>query len=317
MKKLGLLFIVLIMSVMFAVSASAVLATSIELPTTITIYVDEPIYLNPTITPENATNKSFTIKGSDYTYTYKEFILGGLLGTITKTDVCKFSDYIDVNSSGRINGRKATVTPKSDEPFYFTVTVSTNDGSNKTAITRIKVLENRHKGMILNAKPATCTQDGNKAGIKCSICGAILEGGETIPALGHKFSQSFTIDIEPTCTKNGLKSRHCLYCSATKDATVMNKKEHSYTAVVIEPTCTKEGYTVYTCVCSDNYTEAIPAKGHSFDGSVCKACGYNKTGDCSCKCHAGGIKAFFFKLINFFAKIFNPGKRVCACGIKH
>lgn len=38
---------------------------------------------------------------------------------------------------------------------------------------------------------------------------------------------------------------------------------------------------------------------------------------CSCKCHLGGIKAFFFKLINFFAKLFNPAKRVCACGVKH
>ena len=38
---------------------------------------------------------------------------------------------------------------------------------------------------------------------------------------------------------------------------------------------------------------------------------------CSCKCHAGGIKAFFFKLFNFFAKLFNPAKRVCACGVKH
>lgn len=39
--------------------------------------------------------------------------------------------------------------------------------------------------------------------------------------------------------------------------------------------------------------------------------------DCTCNCHAGGIKAFFFKLINFFAKLFNPAKRICACGVKH
>ena len=39
--------------------------------------------------------------------------------------------------------------------------------------------------------------------------------------------------------------------------------------------------------------------------------------DCDCNCHAGGIKAFFFKLINFFAKLFNPAKRVCECGAKH
>ena len=43
----------------------------------------------------------------------------------------------------------------------------------------------------------------------------------------------------------------------------------------------------------------------------------NPTDNCSCNCHAGGIKAFFFKLFNFFAKLFNPAKRVCACGVKH
>ncbi len=41
------------------------------------------------------------------------------------------------------------------------------------------------------------------------------------------------------------------------------------------------------------------------------------TDNCSCNCHKGGIKAFFFKLFNFFAKLFNPAKRVCACGVKH
>ena len=38
---------------------------------------------------------------------------------------------------------------------------------------------------------------------------------------------------------------------------------------------------------------------------------------CNCDCHAGGIKAFFFKLINFFAKIFDKNARVCDCGKAH
>ena len=40
------------------------------------------------------------------------------------------------------------------------------------------------------------------------------------------------------------------------------------------------------------------------------------TDNCSCNCHAGGVKTFFFKLINFFQKLFGKNK-VCACGIKH
>ncbi len=112
---------------------------SISLKSEITIYEGELVSLNPVITPSNATNKTYTISGKDYTYTYKEFVLGGLLGTTTKTDVCKFSDYVDVYSN-LIKGKKASITPKSEEPFYFTVTVTANDGSNKTATTRVKVL---------------------------------------------------------------------------------------------------------------------------------------------------------------------------------
>ena len=112
---------------------------SISLKSEITIYEGELLSLNPVITPSNATDKSYTISGKDYSYSYKEFVLGGLLGTTTKTDVCKFSDYIDIYSN-LIKGKKASITPKSDEAFYFTVTVTTNDGSNKSASTRVKVL---------------------------------------------------------------------------------------------------------------------------------------------------------------------------------
>jgi hypothetical protein len=40
------------------------------------------------------------------------------------------------------------------------------------------------------------------------------------------------------------------------------------------------------------------------------------TDDCSCNCHKGGIEGFFFKIINFFEKLFNKNK-VCICGVKH
>ena len=40
------------------------------------------------------------------------------------------------------------------------------------------------------------------------------------------------------------------------------------------------------------------------------------TDNCSCNCHAGGIKGFFFKFLLFFQKIFRTNK-VCKCGINH
>lgn len=57
--------------------------------------------------------------------------------------------------------------------------------------------------------------------------------------------------------------------------------EHSYTASIrTEATCTEEGNITYVCnVCSDGYTETIPAAGHSMSDadctspSVCRTCG--------------------------------------------
>ncbi len=99
--------------------------------------------------------------------------------------------------------------------------------------------------------------------------------------------------------------------------------EHSYSTTVTAPTCTDKGYTVYTCECGDSYIgNYVNAKGHKDSNGDYKCdngCGYEfekPAEPCSCNCHKGGIKAFFFKLINFFQKLFGQNK-VCACGVKH
>ncbi len=117
------------------VRTADVLATSIKLPSEIIMYEGDLIALNPTFTPANVTNKSYTVTGQDYSYTYK----GGLFGG-TKTDTCKFDSYISVSTNNLLKAKKATITPQTDEEFYFTVTVKTADGSNKTATTRVKVV---------------------------------------------------------------------------------------------------------------------------------------------------------------------------------
>lgn len=107
--------------------------------------------------------------------------------------------------------------------------------------------------------------------------------------------------------------------------------QHSYNSVITDSTCTAQGYTTYTCECGDSYiSDYINAKGHNDANGDYKCdynCGYefekpadptpsDPTEDCSCNCHAGGIKAFFFKILNFFQKLFGKNK-VCACGVKH
>ena len=92
---------------------------------------------------------------------------------------------------------------------------------------------------------------------------------------------------------------------------------HSYTASITKTaTCTEPGTKTYTCTCGDTYTETISATGHDFDGSACKNCDFDKASDCSCNCHKGGIMGFFWKIINFFNKLFKS-KEYCSCGAKH
>ncbi len=109
-------------------------ATSISLPAQITIYEGDIIPLEPTFTPADTTDKSFTVSGKDHSYSYRP-----TLSLTSKTDTCKFDSYISITTGGFLKAKKATVEPKTDKEFSFTVTVKTADGSNKTATTQVTV----------------------------------------------------------------------------------------------------------------------------------------------------------------------------------
>lgn len=103
---------------------------------------------------------------------------------------------------------------------------------------------------------------------------------------------------------------------------------HNYKSNVTNPTCTTQGYTTYTCACGDSYiADYVNALGHKDDNKDYKCdngCGYefekpvpeDPSANCSCNCHKGGISGFFWKIINFFNKLFKS-KQYCGCGAKH
>ena len=113
-----------------------ILVTSISLSPTYTFYEGEIKSLNPTIYPADATNKGYTITGADHTYTYKT----GILGLQTKTETCKFNNYVYVTNTNLVKGVKASIESGTDKEFVFNVTVKATDGSGATATTTIKVL---------------------------------------------------------------------------------------------------------------------------------------------------------------------------------
>ena len=68
-----------------------------------------------------------------------------------------------------------------------------------------------HAPEPIPGKAATCMETGLTEGSKCSVCGVILEEQETIPALGHAWSE-WTQTKEPTATEDGEQQRECSRC---------------------------------------------------------------------------------------------------------
>lgn len=170
----------------------------------------------------------------------------------------------------------------------------------------IKALGHRYSGEFIVDKSATCTTEGSKHNycVRCNAKGekVIIEpvGHEyeeweflvvadcehegkkehsckncgyketvIVEALGHVFSENFTIDMPPTCTGQGSKSKHCLYCKERSEITVVKAKGHVYKdewIVVFEPGCELEGTKVRDClVCEQRERVQIAPHGHEYE----------------------------------------------------
>ena len=69
-----------------------------------------------------------------------------------------------------------------------------------------------HSAIHIEGVEATCSTSGRTAGEKCTLCGQMTVIPQTIPALGHVFSDEWIIDREPTELEAGERSRHCSVC---------------------------------------------------------------------------------------------------------
>lgn len=111
---------------------------------------------------------------------------------------------------------------------------------------------------------ATCTATGTQTR-KCS-CGKTET--KTITALGHSFSQSFTVDKKATCAEEGSKSKHCTRCSAKSEITaipVLTTHSSGGFVTTEKPTCTDAGTFKTTCtICEKTWFGTEPALGHEF-----------------------------------------------------
>ena len=139
------------------------------------------------------------------------------------------------------------------------------DCDSKSEVTEIAALGHEW-GEGKETKAPTCTEAGEKT-YTCTRCNATKT--EAIEALGHAYSDEWTVDKEATCEEAGSKSHHCtrLGCDSKSDVTVIEALGHEWGEgkETKAPTCTEAGEKTYTCTrCEKTKTEAIEALGHAY-----------------------------------------------------
>ncbi len=116
----------------------------------------------------------------------------------------------------------------------------------------------------LTVTPPTCTEQGFTT-YTCE-CGDTYVDDYT-ETISHSYKEEIT--KIPTHTEKGEKTFTCEICGDTYTETIEADGKHKYVpSVTKEPSCTETGVMTYVCACSDEYTEEIPALGHTSDDEI-------------------------------------------------
>ena len=159
-----------------------------------------------------------------------------------------------------------------------------------------------HVEVIDEAVSATCTSSGKTEGSHCSRCNAVIKAQETVPALGHDWSE-YVQTKAPTCTEEGVKTSTCTRCQETRtqsipanghtlgpDATCTEDQVCTVCGAVISAA---EGHIpgpAATCItaqtCTVCGTELKAALGHDLQhheaqAATCTEIGWNAYDTCS------------------------------------
>ena len=161
-----------------------------------------------------------------------------------------------------------------------------------------------HTEETIPGKAASCTESGLTDGVKCSVCGEILDAQEIIPAAGHtKGEVVVENEVAADCVNNGSHDEviYCTECGEelSRETIVVDALGHTEGAVVVEnmvgASCSAEGSydnVIYCTVCGEELSrtkqtidklphteEIIPGKAASCtesgltDGVKCSVCG--------------------------------------------
>lgn len=139
-------------------------------------------------------------------------------------------------------------------------------------------------------------------------------------------------DAVYAATEDGIYACEVTFADDTTEMSDMFEGPHIHTdgetveENYVAPTCTEAGskdVVVYCSVCDaelSRETETIDATGHNDadNDGYCDGCDecVDPSVECDHNCHKGGIVGFFWKIANFFNRIFGT-KQYCDCSIAH
>ena len=186
---------------------------------------------------------------------------------------------IEVDKTVAENGETVTVTATPDQ-CYTLSTIYVNGAAisgNTFAATEDAVVTAtfavKHTEEYIPAIKADCQTEGFTAGVKCSVCDAVITAPESVGFGDHSFT-NYVSDNNATCEEDGTKTATCDHCDATDTQADENSAlGHTETEIpAIKADCQTEGFTAGTkcSVCGTVITAPVSVGfgDHSFTNYV-------------------------------------------------
>lgn len=170
----------------------------------ITVSEDEKT-VTVTVVPKNddiTTNGLFTVDYDASVLTLADVTFASQYSSHKDADGKVTLGYVDVDGL-KAGTAVATLTFTVSDPTAVDASTAVTVHQTEINDQTVDVTEDLTAGLhqdtkVVNAKPATCTEDGYTGDTVCAVCGKVLAKGEVIKALGHDYKDG-------TCTRCGDK----------------------------------------------------------------------------------------------------------------
>ena len=274
-----------------SLNAAAPVATLVNLPmgeaaeaataSNVTVSADEKTVTVNVLAKDAATNGLFTVDYDAANLTLTNVAFNTQYSSYKDASGKVTLGYVDLNGV-TAGSTVATLTFTVKDPTALdkiNVTVTETERNDQTVNNAETLAADLHtETETVNAKAATCTEDGYTGDVVCKACGKVITKGEVIPALGHKIK--LVGAKAATCTEDGYTGDEvCTVCGEiVKKGEVIPAMGHKIKLVgAKEPTCTEDGYTgdEVCTICGEivKKGEVIKATGHQYKDGKCTVCG--------------------------------------------